>query len=32
MELLAAHFGLPKSRLAVIRGTTSRIKVIEVLE
>ena len=31
IELLAAHFSLPKSRISVLRGTTSRIKIIEVL-
>jgi uncharacterized protein (TIGR00251 family) len=30
-ELLAAYFGLPKSRVSVLRGTTSRVKIIEVI-
>jgi uncharacterized protein YggU (UPF0235/DUF167 family) len=30
IKLLAAHFDVPPSRLRVLRGTTSRIKLISI--
>ena len=30
IELLAAHFDVPKSTIRVLRGTTSRVKLIAV--
>jgi uncharacterized protein YggU (UPF0235/DUF167 family) len=29
-KLLAKHFGVPKSAVRIVRGTTSRMKVVEV--
>lgn len=30
VKLLAAHFGVPKSRVTILRGHTSRSKLVEV--
>jgi uncharacterized protein len=30
VELLAEHFGVPKPRISIVRGTKSRDKVVEV--
>lgn len=30
IKLLAAHFGVPKSRVTIVRGHTSRQKLVEV--
>ena len=30
IELLAKHFGVPKSRIEIVRGHTSRVKVVRV--
>ncbi len=30
IELLAKHFGVPKSRIEIVRGHTSRLKVVRV--
>lgn len=30
IKLLAAHFGVPKSRITIVRGHTSRQKLVEV--
>ncbi|HVX54626.1 DUF167 domain-containing protein [Nocardioides sp.] len=32
IRVLAAHFGVPRSRVAIVRGHASRIKVVEVDE
>jgi uncharacterized protein YggU (UPF0235/DUF167 family) len=32
IKLLSAHFGVPKSRIAILRGHTSRSKLIEITE
>lgn len=29
IEVLSAHFGLPKSRFSIVRGETSKTKVVE---
>lgn len=30
IRVLAAHFGVPRSRVAIVRGHTSRTKLVEV--
>lgn len=30
LKVLAAHFGVPKSRIEIVRGHTARIKTVEV--
>ncbi len=30
IELLAAHFGVPKSRISIVRGETEKLKTIEI--
>ena len=30
VELLAKHFGVPKSRVTILRGTSGRKKVVEI--
>mgnify|MGYP001608005167 CR=1 FL=1 len=30
VELLAAHFGIPKARVAIIRGTAGRKKIVQI--
>ncbi len=30
VELLAAHFGIPKGRVAIIRGTAGRKKIVQI--
>lgn len=30
VKLLAAHFGVPKSRISIVRGHTSRSKLVDV--
>lgn len=32
IDLLAGHLGMKKSRIAIVRGTTSRVKVVEIDE
>lgn len=32
IKLLAEHFGVPKSRIDIVRGHTSRAKLVEVTE
>lgn len=30
IQALAAHFGVPKSRVSILRGQTSKIKLLEI--
>ncbi len=32
IELLAKHFGVPKSKVQLLRGSTSKLKVFEVIK